>query len=154
MHMKIRALDAAIVLAFGLMIVAIALQVVYRYVLNDPLAGSEEIGRLALVWITFVGAAVATRDNMHIRIDYFVQHLKPGSARAVRILEHVATAVFGLVMVWVGYLLSVFSLDYESASLQFPMTVVHASVPVAGALIALVAIRKAIAEFGTRQEAP
>lgn len=150
--MKIRALDAVIVLAFGLMIVAIALQVVYRYALNDPLAGSEEIGRLALVWITFVGAAVATRDNMHIRIDYFVQRLKPRSARVLRMVDHVATAVFGLVMVWAGYLLSVFSMDYESAALQFPMTVVHASVPIAGALITIVAVRKALAERRTSEE--
>lgn len=152
--MKIRILDAAVVLAFGLMIVAIALQVVYRYVLNDPLAGSEEIGRLALVWITFVGAAVATRDNMHIRIDYFVQRLAPGSARVARIVDHVATAAFGLVMVWAGYLLSVFSLDYESAALQFPMTLVHASVPIAGAVITTVAIRKALAERQTSGATP
>ena len=152
--MKIRILDAAIVLAFGVMIVAIGLQVFYRYVLNDPLAGSEEIGRLAFVWVTFIGAVVAARDNMHIRIDYFVKRLQPRSARFVRMLDHLATACFGLVMVWVGYLLAVFSWDYESASLQFPMTLVHASLPVSGALIMLVAIRKAFADLRARRHTP
>lgn len=153
MPKRIPLLDAAVVLAFGLMIVAISLQVFYRYVLNDPLAGSEEIGRLAFVWVTFIGAAVASRDNMHIRIDYFAHRLSPGSARAARMLEHVATAVFGLVMVWVGYLLAVFSLDYESAALQFPMTLVHASLPIAGVLITVVAVRRALAEHRTSRKA-
>lgn len=154
MRTRIRFLDAAVVLAFGLMIVAVSLQVFYRYVLNDPLAGSEEIGRLAFVWVTFIGAAVASRDNMHIRIDYFANRLRPGSARVVRMLDHVATATFGLVMIWVGYLLAVFSLDYESASLQFPMTLVHASLPIAGALITGVTVRGALAERRAGREAP
>lgn len=152
--MKIRILDAAIVLAFSVMMVAIALQVFCRYVLNDPLAGSEEIGRLAFVWVTFIGAALATRDNMHIRIDYFANRLRPRSARIVRMLDHLATASFGLVMLWVGYLLAAFSWDYESASLQFPMTVVHASLPIAGALITMLAIRKAFADLHARQQTP
>ncbi|MES2787354.1 MAG: TRAP transporter small permease [Pseudomonadota bacterium] len=146
MRKPISFLDVAIVVALGVMIVAISLQVFFRYVLNDPLAGSEEIGRLAFVWVTFIGAAVASRDNAHIRIDYFVNLLSPRPARAARLLSHIATAAFGLVMVWVGYLLSVFSLDYESASLQFPMTLVHAAVPIAGVLITLVAIRGLLAE--------
>ena len=141
--MRPRILDAAVGLAFGVMVIAIGLQVVFRYVLNNPLAGSEEMGRLAFVWVTFIGAAVATRDNMHVRIDYFVGRLKPESARTCYLLGHLATACFGLVMVWVGSLLSIFSWDYESASLQFPMTVVHASLPVSGLLIAVLALRNA-----------
>ena len=62
-------------------------------------------------------------------------------------LAHVATAGFGMVMVWVGSLLAIFSLDYESASLQFPMTFVHASVPVAGLLMVVSAIRHMVAEL-------
>lgn len=144
--MKIPFLDAAIGIAFGVMLVAIALQVIFRYVLNDPLAGSEEIGRLAFVWVTFIGAAVASRDNMHVRIDYLAKRLNPRAEHMCRMLAHVAAACFGAVMVWVGYPLAVFSWDYESASLQFPMTLFHASLPIAGVLIMIVAFRAAAAE--------
>lgn len=149
-----RILDTAVVLIFVVMMVAVALQVVFRYVLNDPLAGSEEIGRLAFVWLTFIGAAVATRDNLHVRIDYLANKMQPRAARNCRILDQVATACFGALMVWVGLLLAIFSWDYESASLQFSMTFVHASVPVAGLLITFVAIRKAFAEFKMRMGTP
>jgi TRAP-type C4-dicarboxylate transport system permease small subunit len=150
---KSRALDVAMVIAFGLMIVAVSLQVFFRYVLNDPLAGSEEIGRLAFVWVTFIGAAVATRDRLHVRIDYFANRLSSRGARYCRIVENVAAACFGAVMVWVGILLAIFSWDYESASLQFPMTLVHASVPVSGLLIAAWALRKAWTDIATGEGA-
>jgi TRAP-type transport system small permease protein len=136
-----RPLDVAMVAALGVMIVAVGLQVLYRYVLNDPLAGSEEIGRLAFIWVTFIGAVVATRDNLHVRIDYFVNQLKPCAARRCTLLSHVVTACFGVLMVWVGVQLSIFSWNYESASLQFPMTFVHAAVPVSGFLLAVFSIR-------------
>jgi len=145
--MRMRVLDLAVVLAFAVMTVAIGLQVIFRYLLNDPLAGSEEVGRLAFVWVTFLGAAVATRDDAHVRIDYFLRRLGPRSALACRILGHVGTAVFGLIMVWVGFLLARFSWDFESASLQFPMTFVHAAIPVAGALMTAAAVGNAVVDL-------
>jgi TRAP-type C4-dicarboxylate transport system permease small subunit len=145
-------LDLALVAAFGVMIVAVSLQVFFRYVLNDPLAGSEEIGRLAFVWVTFVGAAVAARDRLHVRIDYFANRLGPRGMRNSRLMENAATACFGALMVWVGVLLAIFSWDYESASLQFPMTLVHASVPVSGVLLTVVSLRKAWTDLSDRQE--
>lgn len=153
-RMQVRPLDIAIVAALSVMIVAVGLQVVFRYVLNDPLAGSEELGRLAFVWVTFLGAAVATRDNLHVRIDYFVNLLKPRAARRCTLLSHIATACFGLLMVWVGVLLSIFSWDYESASLQFPMTLVHAAVPMSGFLLAAVSIRALVVEVQARRKGP
>jgi TRAP-type C4-dicarboxylate transport system permease small subunit len=150
--LKTGVLDAAVVIAFGVMIVAVSLQVFFRYVLNDPLAGSEEIGRLAFVWVTFIGAAVATRDRLHVRIDYFANRLGPRGRRNSRLIENAATACFGALMVWVGVLLAVFSWDYESAALQFPMTLVHASVPVAGVLLTVVSLRNAWTDLRDRKE--
>lgn len=147
-----RPLDVAMVAALVVMIVAVGLQVLYRYVLNDPLAGSEEIGRLAFIWVTFIGAVVATRDNVHVRIDYFVNLLRPRAARRCTLLGHVTTACFGLLMAWVGVQLSIFSWDYESASLQFPMTFVHAAVPVSGVLLAVLSIRAVVVDFRAQKK--
>jgi hypothetical protein len=53
-------------LLFGLgftMTVVVAVQVFFRYVLNQSLFWSEELARYLLVWLSFLGASVAYRDN-------------------------------------------------------------------------------------------
>lgn len=48
-----------------MVIVAVAL----RYVFNNPLTWGEELIVALLTWMVFIGAASATRSQMHIRID-------------------------------------------------------------------------------------
>ena len=45
------------------------LSVFFRYALNSPIVWSDEIVRYSLVWMTFAGAALATRDDKHILVD-------------------------------------------------------------------------------------
>lgn len=54
-----------------LVLVVLALvtfQVGTRYLLNSPVAWSEELARFALVWLTFVGAAYVASRGTHITV--------------------------------------------------------------------------------------
>ena len=44
-----------------------------RYALGMGLASSEEIARLAFVWLVFLGAAVGVREHTHIGMDMLVR---------------------------------------------------------------------------------
>lgn len=44
--------------AFALIVALTIAQVFFRFALNSPLVWSEELARLLLVWVTFIGAAV------------------------------------------------------------------------------------------------
>lgn len=44
-------------------------QVLTRFVLKIPLAWSEEIARYIFIWLVWVGAAYATKENKNIKID-------------------------------------------------------------------------------------
>lgn len=46
----------------------VAFQVLTRYVLNSPVAWSEELARFALVWLTFVGAGYVASRGTHITV--------------------------------------------------------------------------------------
>ncbi len=53
---------------FGLgftMTLIVAVQVFCRYVLNNSLFWAEELSRYLLAWLTFLGASVAYRRNVH-----------------------------------------------------------------------------------------
>jgi TRAP-type C4-dicarboxylate transport system permease small subunit len=52
-------------------------QVFSRYVMQSSWAGTEEWSRLVLVWITFMGTAVAVRRNKLIRIEAIEELFPP-----------------------------------------------------------------------------
>ena len=68
-------------LSIGL--VALTLVVIYNALLrflpfaSSQMAWTEEIGRLLLLWIAFVGAGVITREERHFVIDLFTHRMGP-----------------------------------------------------------------------------
>jgi TRAP-type C4-dicarboxylate transport system permease small subunit len=49
--------------------------VVLRYVFNSGIAVSEELSRWLFVWMTFLGAVVALKENGHLGTDMLVSRL-------------------------------------------------------------------------------
>jgi TRAP-type C4-dicarboxylate transport system permease small subunit len=66
------ALLAALLLAMVLMVFG---NVVLRYGFNSGIAVSEELSRFCFVWLTFLGAIAAMRDNAHLGMDNLVGKL-------------------------------------------------------------------------------
>lgn len=52
-----------IIILMALMVGMTFIQVVARYVMRSPFTSTEEYTRMVLVWVTFIGAAVALRRN-------------------------------------------------------------------------------------------
>ncbi|MDB5589676.1 MAG: transporter small permease, partial [Enterovirga sp.] len=54
-------------------IVLITLAAVWwRYVLNQPIAWIEQVSNMLFIWITFIGAAILYRQQLHIAVDILV----------------------------------------------------------------------------------
>jgi TRAP-type transport system small permease protein len=120
------------------------LQFFTRYVLNDSLAWTEEIARYALIWITFIGAAVVVRKNSHIAVEVLLHFLPAGSARILLALVDLAKLLF------IG-LLAYFSVTIvermqwqRMVIIDLPMSIVYGGVAL-GCFLML--MRQAIAFF-------
>lgn len=68
----IDAVLAALLLAMVLMVFG---NVVLRYGFNSGIVVSEELSRFCFVWLTFLGAIAAMRDNAHLGMDSVVTKL-------------------------------------------------------------------------------
>lgn len=55
--------------------------VVLRYGFNSGLFFSEEISRLAFVWLVFAGAQLMLHEHGHIGVDIVTRRVSPGVAR-------------------------------------------------------------------------
>lgn len=58
-----------VIIALITMSILIGVQVFFRYVLNNSLFWSEEVGRILLVQITFIGSSIAVRAGAHPGMD-------------------------------------------------------------------------------------
>ncbi|MGH7308732.1 MAG: TRAP transporter large permease subunit [Candidatus Rokuibacteriota bacterium] len=82
---------AATIFVMAVQVVVVLAGVVSRYVVNRPIAGSDEIATLVLVWLTFLGGAVAQRRRAHPSVSLLIERLDPRAVpyvdAAVRLVE-------------------------------------------------------------------
>jgi len=67
----------------------IFLNVVLRYGFNSGLFFSEEISRLAFVWLVFAGAQLMLHENGHIGVDILTSRVSPRVAKYMLLLTQV-----------------------------------------------------------------
>lgn len=123
------------------MVSVIFLQVVSRYLFSNSLSWSEELGRYLFVWMTFLGAALAFREKMHVSLDMLIERL-PSSLRKICLsVGYIAMILFICVLIYGGYRFVAKGSQQISAAMQIPMIYVYLVLPVGGALILFYVIR-------------
>ena len=77
-----RALELLLAALLLAMVVMVFGNVVLRYVFNSGITASEELSRYCFVWLTFLGAVVAMRDDAHLGMSNMVE-LLPRTGKVV-----------------------------------------------------------------------
>lgn len=124
-------------LVFGLglsMALIVALQVFFRYGLNQSLFWSEELARYLLVWLTFLGASAAYFRGAHPGVDVFVNRMGQSRRRAVALLTHLVSIGLFLVMIVYGCRFAYFVRMQTSPALQVPKWIILLVIPVSGVI--------------------
>ncbi len=117
------------------LIVSVFSQVLFRFVLNQPLAWTEELARYILVWLTFLGAAYAMSLKAHIGVEFFVQKLPNNILKLSLIVSTLASIAFFLILVEQGYSMVTRSMSQLSPVLKIPMGAVYAVIPLSGLIL-------------------
>ena len=68
-------------ISLAIMVVLVFGNVVMRYGFNSGITVSEELSRWLFVWVTFLGAVIALRDNAHLGTDMLVSKFGPTGKR-------------------------------------------------------------------------
>ncbi|MCE5244382.1 MAG: TRAP transporter small permease [Desulfobacteraceae bacterium] len=123
-------------LALGMSLL-ISVQVFSRYFLNHSLFWSEEIGRICLVWITFLGASAVYKRNGHLGLDFFVKFLPERVRFFLRLIVLVLGMAFFCILVRYGISFAQFATIQKTAALGLPLAIPYAVIPVSGALFLL-----------------
>lgn len=119
------------------MALVVALQVLFRYGLNQSLFWSEELARFFLVWLTFLGATVAYRRGMHPGVDVLTVRMSGRLRRGCAVFVHLVCMGFFAVMVVYGALFAHFIRMQISPALNLPKWIVMSVIPVSGGICLL-----------------
>lgn len=131
------ALEKVLIALSALIAIVVFLQVVFRYVLRQPLFWSEELPRYLLIWMTFLASALAQRHLAHINITLVVNRLPSTLQRWLRVATNILILGFLGLLVYSGGLVSRITVHHRSTALQIPMAAVYLALPVGVTLMML-----------------
>lgn len=132
------ALDWVVIALSGLLLVLLNYAVFARFALNDSVSWGEELPANILAMLAFVGAALLTRTNEHIGFDAVVRILPAWAQRVVFVFNLAAMGIFGAVLAYYGTIATESFWGRALISIDLPMSLFRAAMPLGGALITLI----------------
>jgi len=139
-----RLLRAVVVALVFAMLAALALQVGMRYLGGRALSWSEELALLGFTWVVVLASALAIRHGLHARMTMLVDRLPGASARVAETLIALLIAALGVAIALAGWEYVQETRGMTSASIGYPIEILHAAAPVFGVLVAVFALERAI----------
>lgn len=123
-----RWVGAALVAGFAAMVVYV---VVSRYLFSSTPRWAEELPRLALVWLTFVGMISGFVRGSHFRAGLLDLVAMPaGLRRGIAVLAWLASVAFLAVFIWTGWKLTQITWTHQTTALSLPVGLFYLSLPV------------------------
>lgn len=93
--------EITIIAMFSAMVIIIFAQVIMRYVFNNSLYWSEELGKFFFVWISWLGISLGEREGEHIKITMLTDKLPFKKAHVFNIIS--SLIVLGICLVTFYY---------------------------------------------------
>ncbi len=139
----------SIALAAALMLSAILYQVVTRYLLGAASSWSEEFAVLMFSWSVLAGLALGVHEGFHVRLSLLTDALPlAGRIVAERILDFI-TAALGVFLAWSGWRFLDITSGSVSAAMGYPIEILNTLAPIAGALMAVFGLERALRRGGS-----
>ena len=123
------------VIIFSALIMSIFLEVFFRYVLNNPSPELFELSIYCFVWVIYLGGALATRYNQHVRFDLIYRALPEKVRRLMEIAFDLLTNGVLLVLFWPAVRYTIQMYPIKASALRVPWTFLLLVFPIFLALV-------------------
>ena len=110
-----------------IMIIAVIVGIVMRFVLRVPNQYGEELSRYMMIVSVLLGISIGVRKKVHLGVEGFVA-LLPGRARAVvnAFASLVTTATYGfMAYLSYAYMMTAVASGQRSAAMELPIWIVY-----------------------------
>jgi len=130
-------------IAFGFLCLSVGLQVGSRYIFNVSFAWAEELPLFLFLWVCFIAAAAAYRQNSHLGVSLLFDRLPRSFQKVARYLELIITLGF-FCIVFLYELDVANSIGSNFVVLKISKYFYFIGIPVASAIFVLFVIEKII----------
>lgn len=128
-------------------VITITVQVLLRYFLKYSISWCSELAGISLVWITFLGATLATLDETNINFNNFIEKAAPLPKLILKLLCKIAVACVVYVMVYYGYKTTIANINTMLVSIPVNLGVAFCVVPISGVLMAISIVINAVRDI-------
>ncbi|MCU6698047.1 TRAP transporter small permease [Laedolimicola ammoniilytica] len=135
-----------------ILVSATFLQVFCRFVVKTPISWSQELVKLCFIWIIFLGAAIAVREQTHLTMDIIVPHLPGGAQKMIRGGIYIMSVVCALFMLYGGIGFCIQCSAKKMMTLPLPADAQYIAMPISAGLMIWYLIEKAWLSLTHRKE--
>ncbi|MEO6269899.1 MAG: TRAP transporter small permease [Lautropia sp.] len=136
------AIDWSVSAAGALIVALVFYNVLSRYLLYTDVSWSSELCTLLLIWITFIGGAMAVRRNSHLGVSEFIMMLGPDARWRMDAAVLALTSLSLLLLVYSGITLTVMSWDNVAIAIRISNGWWYLAMPVGCALMLIFVLQQ------------
>lgn len=133
-----RGVELTLALMLAIMAVVVLIQVLVRFVFEQfSVPWSEEVAKYLMIWLTFLGGAVAVRKGKLIAIDSLILVLPEQAGKVVKWAAHLISLAFYGLLVWIGWEWVLFGLTETAPVMKISKAYVYAAMLIGSALMVI-----------------
>jgi len=132
-------IEGVVIAITVVMSVVVFLQVVLRYILDQPFGWTEEMGRVTFLVFVMLGGVLAYRDNRHLGLDILENRLSQSPLLFFVAVKRGLVILFAGIMIQQGFVL-VNSLFAQTPILGIPFSQLYLIFPITMILILIMAL--------------
>lgn len=125
------------------LIAIITAHVIARFILGNPFVWTEELAAFLFIWISFMGAVVASYEKRHVCVDFLVKKLPDSIQILIKILTYISILVFMILLI-VGSIILFPKMLHVSVALRIPKFLYYAAICVASVEMFLIYVQEMI----------
>ncbi|MEQ9439367.1 MAG: TRAP transporter small permease [Cyclobacteriaceae bacterium] len=137
-------LQTILVLIMGSMSLVVAANVFCRFLLNFSLPWADETAQILLVWLTFLGAALAVKEKSHYALNYLIDRLSGPARRNLIILLHTFSILAIVVLLYFSTIVTWQIYPWVMPATEISRAFVYAACPVGCLLMLYYAIANSL----------
>lgn len=127
-----------LVIFLSIMVVLAFLQVVLRNFFSFGFLWADPLLRYMVMWVGFLGAVVATREEKHFGVDFLTRYLSPRLLDGVKSIVGSFAAVISFILMYAAFQFLIEGIGAEEKDIfDLPRRIYFAIIPVGFGLIGI-----------------